>query len=526
VHNNLYKTGGKNMKKSISRTTEIVLGVLGVISGFGSAIIALFMGGLSEAFTGDAGGLGGLSAGAFFFSILGIISIILVHKNRKFSAWGFIIAGFGILISISLAGILPAILFLIAGIMMFSRKVPEETSNIENEDNINLDSNNVGNNNQSEIKIKKNSRKKLWIIIGSVFGTILVLGIIGVATSLDGDDDKTVLSHEYYIGDTLEVGGLQYTALSISFADKLEDDFTYVIPQGKYFIVGVSVKNNDKESRIIDTSLFKLIEDDGTVYTPDSVAGDYIEENSDFFFNSLNPKLEQTGYIVFDVLDVNKVYQLEVSGGMVSGEKLLISLQNKELNETGLNIGEENITKLNTDKEEEYTWDTEVYNEEASTKADSYYEDNIELEEAFPSYIQWDQITASSTLKDSKYSYDVTNIQDWDNGTAWVEGKDGYGEGEWIELRNLTEVTINGIEFVNGYVKSEEIYKKNSRPKTIEVEFSDGTKLLMDMVDEFGICNTLMLDTPINTSYIKVKIIDVYKGDSYSDTCISEIQTY
>ncbi|WP_461207772.1 DUF4064 domain-containing protein, partial [Clostridium sp. DL1XJH146] len=91
------------MKNSISRTGEMVLGILGVISGLVGSFFAVFMGGLSEAVTGDSTGLGGLSFAAFIFSILGLVSIILIKKHKKVSAWGFLISGIGIFISISFA---------------------------------------------------------------------------------------------------------------------------------------------------------------------------------------------------------------------------------------------------------------------------------------------------------------------------------------------------------------------------------------------------------------------------------------
>ncbi|GAA0182088.1 hypothetical protein SH2C18_45260 [Clostridium sediminicola] len=306
------------MKNSVSRTGEIVLGVLGVLSGLIGSFFALFIGGLSDTFKGDSGGFGGLSFAAFIFSITGIISIILIRKNRKLSGWGFVVSGIGTFISIFFAGILPSTLFLIAGIMMLKRKVPEQIESSRNE--LKTKSSN------ENINIKKN--KKLMMIMGSIVGVILIIGIIG-SVFTDGSERESISIH-YSIGDFVEVGGLEYTVLSISVAESLENEYMNATAQGIYCIVEVNVKNNDKESRMIDTSLFKLIEEDGTEYTADYTAGDCIEGNGDFFLNSLNPKFQQSGYIVFDVLDPNKFYQLEVSGGMISGKTELISLVNKQ----------------------------------------------------------------------------------------------------------------------------------------------------------------------------------------------------
>ncbi|WP_233269428.1 hypothetical protein [Alteribacillus sp. YIM 98480] len=52
----------------MSRVTEMVLGVIGGLIGFGGAFFALFMGSLDEAFNETASSLTGLGASAFLFS--------------------------------------------------------------------------------------------------------------------------------------------------------------------------------------------------------------------------------------------------------------------------------------------------------------------------------------------------------------------------------------------------------------------------------------------------------------------------
>ncbi|EOD00200.1 hypothetical protein [Caldisalinibacter kiritimatiensis] len=110
------------MSEKRSRTTEKVLGIIGGIFGMFGGFFASFMGAMGEAFSGDSGGLGGLGASAFVFSILGIVSACLVYSKTKFAGWGLIISAVGIIISISLFGVIPGILFLISGIMTLAKK--------------------------------------------------------------------------------------------------------------------------------------------------------------------------------------------------------------------------------------------------------------------------------------------------------------------------------------------------------------------------------------------------------------------
>ncbi|WP_416386119.1 DUF4352 domain-containing protein [Alkalithermobacter thermoalcaliphilus] len=89
----------------------------------------------------------------------------------------------------------------------------------------------------------------------------------------------------------------------------------------------ISVTNNDKEARTLDTSLFKLTDSEGRTYDPDATADIYVNGQNMFFLDKINPNLTKTGYIVFDLADPNAEYILNVTGGMFSREKEAISLK-------------------------------------------------------------------------------------------------------------------------------------------------------------------------------------------------------
>lgn len=199
---------------------------------------------------------------------------------------------------------------------------------------------------------------------------------------------------------------------------------------------------------------------------------------------------------------------------------------------TGCSEGQ--VKEPNVEKEE-------VKTEEAAEKADEQKEEQkedtqkeeepqveyVEIESGSPEYIDFDNVTASSTLKaSSNNSYEPKLVTDWKRDTAWVEGKDGDGTGEWIKLEKNSPVKISGIGITNGYVKSEKVYKANNRVKTIKVEFSNGESITKGLKDGFGMNNLIEFDKPIETKYIKLTILEVYKGSKYTDTCISEIHAF
>lgn len=83
---------------------------------------------------------------------------------------------------------------------------------------------------------------------------------------------------------------------------------------------------------------------------------------------------------------------------------------------------------------------------------------------------------SSSTLpsyKDIVYSADKAH--DFDVATAWVEGKNDYGIGEFIEYSfDMTtlkqhQLGITKIILANGYKKTKKIWEENSRVKKLKM---------------------------------------------------------
>lgn len=105
----------------MSRTIEMVLGILGGLIGFGGAFFALFMGTLDEAFNGTSE-LSGLGTSAIIFSSIAIIGAIVVKFKAKLGGWLMLISGIAIVISISLFGVIPTLFLVPAGLMGILRK--------------------------------------------------------------------------------------------------------------------------------------------------------------------------------------------------------------------------------------------------------------------------------------------------------------------------------------------------------------------------------------------------------------------
>jgi hypothetical protein len=119
-------------------------------------------------------------------------------------------------------------------------------------------------------------------------------------------------------------------------------------------------------------------------------------------------------------------------------------------------------------------------------------------------------------------TYGPRNLADGDNNTAWVEGSDGQGVGEFVVLEFDSPRTIRGLTLRNGYDKSPDIFDKNSRVKDIELRFSSGDSIDATLKDAPG-PQHVTLDQPIKAKWIELIIRSVYPGSKYSDTAINEL---
>ena len=147
-------------------------------------------------------------------------------------------------------------------------------------------------------------------------------------------------------------------------------------------------------------------------------------------------------------------------------------------------------------------------------------------------------VNSSSYLKSQKVNtYRVSNIKDFSYQTSWVEGVDGYGIGEYIEfVFDPEHPRITVIKIANGYIKSKKVWKNNSRVKKFKMYLNNKVYAIINLKDIYSL-QAIILEKPLGYSdrgdyeklkelskwKIKFEIMEVYKGDKYSDTAITEL---
>lgn len=111
-----------------------------------------------------------------------------------------------------------------------------------------------------------------------------------------------------------------------------------------------------------------------------------------------------------------------------------------------------------------------------------------------------------------KYSYELVK--------PWVEGKDDYGIGEWMETELVTHVC--GVIFFNGYIDPNhpDLYYDNSRIKELHITSEQNTWSFG--LDDSPHPQILTLPDSFN-GRLRFTIKDIYKGNKYADTCLAGI---
>lgn len=168
-----------------------------------------------------------------------------------------------------------------------------------------------------------------WVIIAVV--GLMVLGAIA-GKDKDGGSTSTKQEgkKEYKMNQAVKVGNLDYMVVGVSKAKSVGNEYVKETAKGEFLIIKVKVTNNDKEGRIMDTNMFKLVEADGTTYDAHSMATMQKNNNAGFFLENVNPKLTAEGYVVFDVAKADASnFKLQVSAGFGSATEELISLTEK-----------------------------------------------------------------------------------------------------------------------------------------------------------------------------------------------------
>ena len=119
----------------------------------------------------------------------------------------------------------------------------------------------------------------------------------------------------YGINDQVKVGKLTYVVNDVKMVDTLSNVLGEKKTSGQFLVIGLTILNGDKEERFVDSNMFKVNVGD-TEYSADTELDLYANEDGmGFFLETINPNIEKTGNIVFELPKQVKNPLLEVSSG-------------------------------------------------------------------------------------------------------------------------------------------------------------------------------------------------------------------
>ncbi|MGI1805842.1 DUF4352 domain-containing protein [Exiguobacterium sp. TDN 0502] len=119
----------------------------------------------------------------------------------------------------------------------------------------------------------------------------------------------------YGIKDQVKVGKLTYVVNDVKMVDTLSNVLGEKKTSGQFLVIGLTILNGDKEERFVDSNMFKVNVGD-TEYSADTELDLYANEDGmGFFLETINPNIEKTGNIVFELPKQVKNPKLEVSSG-------------------------------------------------------------------------------------------------------------------------------------------------------------------------------------------------------------------
>ena len=132
------------------------------------------------------------------------------------------------------------------------------------------------------------------------------------------------------------------------------------------------------------------------------------------------------------------------------------------------------------------------------------------------------KVSATSTLVEKNKSsdfYSAENLYDasW---KSWVEGEKDDGINSEIIYHYISPKDIKSLLIRNGYGELRYFYQ-NNRVKDIQV--SDGKSTYKITLRDTYLPQFFEIDFD-GCSELKIKILSVYKGTKYSDTCLAELR--
>lgn len=131
-------------------------------------------------------------------------------------------------------------------------------------------------------------------------------------------------------------------------------------------------------------------------------------------------------------------------------------------------------------------------------------------------------ISSTSQRLDDEHHSSAYAVVDGNPTTAWYEGAEGLGTGEFLVIRFALKYRINGLTIHIGDQVTNESFERSSRPAILKLEF-DGNVTEEIKLENINGPQTFKFNKCIVSETVTITIESVFAGSEAAHTAISEI---
>ena len=137
-------------------------------------------------------------------------------------------------------------------------------------------------------------------------------------------------------------------------------------------------------------------------------------------------------------------------------------------------------------------------------------------------------VVASSCLAPvGSFNYKGENAHDFSHESVWATKGKGIGESLTYTFEGKCP-RITTVKILNGHVKSEKAWRTNSRVKELRMYYNNKPYAILNLQDSrtlqcFEVGTLGYHDETKPDWTLKFEVLEVYPGDKYGDTVISEL---
>lgn len=133
-------------------------------------------------------------------------------------------------------------------------------------------------------------------------------------------------------------------------------------------------------------------------------------------------------------------------------------------------------------------------------------------------------VYASSEYVRGRERHPAVAAFDGDIGTAWNDGAEGDGRGQWIEAQFDQPQSIAGFRISLGFDRisrhGHDLFNENARIRTLRV-VADGREL--GVWGAFDGQRDLVVARRATARVFRFEAVDVFPGSRFQDVCVSEV---